>query len=160
MGASSLRKGGMQNERDDQETGTAQVNGEAQDRAKGPQRRRSAPVRGLHRRADHQSAPAPDAALRPPEKPQRETGCSRSRRRMDGARWQPSPAARSSGATSPRAASRSTGNRPAGHAPTLRPAGRQAQKSRPGPDTPTAATGRSMRARPLLRCPAGPDGAR
>ena len=52
------------------------------------------------------------------------------------------------------------GNRPAGHAPTLRPAGRQAQKSRPGPDTPTAATGRSMRAHPLLRCPAGPDGAR
>ena len=42
----------MQNERDDQETGTAQVKGEAQDRAKGPQRRRSAPVRGLHRRAD------------------------------------------------------------------------------------------------------------
>lgn len=31
---------------------------------------------------------------------------------------------------------------------------------RPGPDTPTAATGRSMRAHPLLRCPAGPDGAR
>ena len=50
--------------------------------------------------------------------------------------------------------------KPAGHAPTLRPAGRQAQKSRPGPDTPTAATGRSMRAHPLLRCPAGPDGAR
>ena len=65
------------------------------------------------------------------------------------------PAARSSEATSRRAASRSMGNRPAGHAPTMRPAGRQAQKSRPGPDTPTAATGRSMRAPPRY-CDAPP----